>query len=142
MTEDEVRLLLHELRNEPVPADSLVRVRLAVAQGSRRETWLQRLGARWKILGLLTAAAVILVIAVRVRPVHQTSTPTAAIQHSAAVVEVPSRPATSNRDAKVSTNVAAKPKIKDPRKTAPKDGDVLVRIETADPDVVILLIGD
>ena len=35
MTEDEVRLLLRELRDEPVPADSLGRVRLAIAERSR-----------------------------------------------------------------------------------------------------------
>ena len=142
MTEDEVRLLLRELRDQPVPPDSLARVRGAVNERSRRETWIQRLGAPWKMLSVLTAAALILLIAVGLRPVYHKSTPATVIQNDAAVRQVPTPPLTPNPARKVSTSVAAKPKIKNPRKTTPEDGNVLVRIETADPDVVILLIGD
>jgi hypothetical protein len=43
---------------------------------------------------------------------------------------------------KTPIKVAAKPKKENRRKAAPKGEGVLVRIETADPDIVILLVGD
>ena len=132
MTEDEVRLLLRELRDEPVPADSLARVRLAVAERSRKATWL---GWRWRMFGVLAATAMIVLIAMWVRP-FQSSTP------DIALVQVPPPPAISQPTVKAPMSVAAKPKKENRRKTAPSGEGVLVRIETADPDVVILLVGD
>lgn len=139
MTEDDVRGLLRELRDEPVPADSLARVRLAVAERSRAGTWTQWLGARWKMVSVLAAAVMIMVIALRV---HHSNAPLVAIQSDAAVDRVPSPPVSSQQRMEVRKSVAAKPKYKNRHKTAPAGEDVLVRIETADPDVVILLVGD
>jgi anti-sigma factor RsiW len=133
MTEDEVRLLLRELRDEPVPADSLARVRLAVAERSRKGTWL---GKRWRLLGVLAATAMIMLIALWVRPFRQLSTP------DIALVPAPPPLAISRPTVKAPMSVASKPKKENRRKAAPTGGGVLVRIETADPDVVILLVGD
>ena len=133
MTEDEIRLLLRELRDEPVPADSLARVRLAVAERSRRTSWLS---GRWRMVGVIAATAMIVVIAMWLRPFRQSSTP------ESALVPVPPPPAVSQPTVKTPIKVAAKPKKENRRKAAPKGEGVLVRIETADPDVVILLVGD
>src|SRR5262245_38416110 len=58
MTEDEIRELLREMGNEPVPADSLRRVRLAVAErnGPRTNMW------GWSAAVLAAAACVGLMI--------------------------------------------------------------------------------
>src|SRR5437899_3126399 len=53
MTEDEIRELLREMGDEPVPADSLRRVRLGVAERTRPRTkmwW-------WRGAAVLAAAA-------------------------------------------------------------------------------------
>jgi anti-sigma factor RsiW len=142
MTEDEVRLLLRELRDDAVPPDSLARVRLAVAERSRGETWIQRLGSRWKILSVVAAAVVILLMTVRLRPVSNPSTLTATIQSGAGTGVIPAPPAAPKTSETVPTRIAAKPKNKRSRKTVSREEPVLVRIETPDPDVLILLIGD
>jgi anti-sigma factor RsiW len=128
MTDDEVRLLLRELRDEPVPADSLARVRLAVLERSQRRTWFA-----WTMAGALAA---IVLLAVWILPSRQSST------LDLAMAPAPAPPAISQAAVKAPMRVAAKRRTENRRKTASKGEVVLVRIETADPDVVILLVGD
>lgn len=133
MTEDEIRLFLRELRDEPVPADSLARVRLAVAERSRKTSWLS---GRWRMVGVLAATAMILLIAMWAPPFRQSTTP------DIALVPAPPPPVIAQPMVKAAIKVVAKPKKENRRKAAPMGEGVLVRIETADPDVVILLVGD
>ena len=58
------------------------------------------------------------------------------------LVQAPPPPVISQPAVKMPLHVAAKPKKENRRKAASTGEGVLVRIETADPDVVILLIGD
>lgn len=128
MTEDELRELLRELRDEPVPADSLVRVRSRVAM----RTAARRLGFYWRIAALLVASACIVVAVVFLRPkapVVKPAPPVVAVTPKPAPVESPA-PTPPRKRARAAV------------KTPPPEEDVVIRIETPDPDVVILLIGD
>jgi hypothetical protein len=124
MTEDEMRDLFREMREEPVPADSLARVRQGVEQRRRR-------AAPWKILAALAAAACIVAGFLILRPgkpVQPASLPEIAQVTAAAPAEIPVPPA---------------PKAKRARRRTPRAQavPVLIRIETPDPDVVILLVN-
>ncbi len=123
----EIRDTFREMLEEPVPADSLARVRLAVARridpASRRFAWSFAAAAL-----ALACLAVVFLLGRRaetgVQPVSpvvaQGQTPPAPPPAS---VQLPRRTVTV--------------------KKAPLAGDqMLIRIETPDPDVVILLIGD
>lgn len=141
MTEDEVRALLHEMRDEPVPADSLARVRIAVADRRVEKTSAWRVWS-WKWLGLLATAVAIAVVAILLRPARHSNPTTAAVRDDAVTIPAPPPPVSSPEPKRDAVKVSTKRKRKVPRiKDAPA-GNLLVRIETADPDVVILLVGD
>jgi hypothetical protein len=142
MTEDDIRALLREMRDEPPPADALARVRLAVLERIRAGTWTEWFIARWKVFSLGGIMAMILLTMLLYRPVPP-SPPAAPSIPSVAKVEEPTPiPSVRQQSTKARVSSKAKPRMERPRKPASTGEDVLVRIETADPDVVILLIGD
>ena len=123
MIHDEIRELLGEMRDEPVPADSLVRVRELVEQRvRRRHRWW-----RWAGAAAATVAVGIMVMMVRTpapRP-----------------VEAPKLEPVVAREAEVARPVERLPKkaAAGPRRA---EAAALIRIETPDPNVVILLVGN
>jgi len=119
MTEDEIRGLLRAMKDEPVPVDSLARVRLGVAERARVR--------RWWGWGLVAALAAVVLVVMLLRPVD---VPLVEVAHRVAPPPV----------IEVSTPVKAPVKRKVVRRV--KKESMVVRIETADPDVVILLVGD
>lgn len=123
MNEDEMRELFREMREEPVPADSLARVRVGVEQRRRR-------AAPWKILAAVAAAACIaagFLFLTPGKPVQPASLPEIA-QVTPAAPEISVPP-------------ASKPKRARRRALRTQAVPVLIRIETPDPDVVILLVN-
>src|SRR5438105_3936839 len=130
MTEDEIRELLREMRETPVPADSLVRVRLGLEDRMRRR-------ARWKYVWWVLAAATVLLSALLFQPSATVRKPAGAKvvarQPEAPPMELPA-PA-----ARLTVRPAIIRKVRRPEK-APDP--VVIRIETPDPDVVILLVGE
>jgi len=122
MTEEELRSLLRELRDEPVPADSLVRMRQGLAQRveARRMKW-------WWIPALLAPVCLAL-IAVWFAVPALTPVPTPA---PLAVLN-PTIPPT---EAAPVMRSITRPKA------APRN-NMTIRIETPDPEVVILLVAD
>jgi hypothetical protein len=141
MTDDDVRALLRQLRDDPVPADSLARVRLAVAERTA-DTDARHFGMAWRFAGVLAAMAVVVLVAVLVRPSQRPVSPTAKVRESAAAIQV-STPSIVKTEPRNTTGIAPARLKKKPRRSAAAESkDVVVRIETADPDVVILLIGD
>jgi hypothetical protein len=127
MTEDRLREVLQQMRNEPVPPDSLARVRLAVAERTapRRGPWYA-----------FAAVAALLFILVGVLLQQRPERPALApppmpvIAHAPAPVPVPPVRAIRQRRA-----------MPRPRPN-PTVASTVVRIETADPNVVILLVSD
>jgi hypothetical protein len=142
MTEDDVRALLHEMRDEPVPADSLARVRMGIAERRSVEKTSPWLAWSWKWLGLIATAVGVAVVAILLRPARHSNPTTAAVRNDAVTIPAPPPPVSSPEHKRDGVKVSTKRRQKVPRvKDAPR-GNLLVRIETADPDVVILLVGD
>jgi hypothetical protein len=134
MNEQEIRTLLREMRDEPVPVDSLVRVRLRVDDGIRRR-------GRWRIGAWAVACASVLLAAVfawhgmpvrevaeggpEALPIVRSERPQP--EESPLTIVPPSvRPAIRRR----------------PRHVVREPQSVVIRMETADPDVVILLVSE
>ena len=135
MTEDEIRDLLHEMRDEPIPADSLARVRLGVAE----RTQARRIPGFWKIAAMLLATGCLALVSLWLRPaapIPAPAPPVVVLRHD----PPPTAPAPPVQRVRQVVRRAPKPSRRIER--APiAGGAVLIRIETPDPDVVILLLG-
>jgi hypothetical protein len=130
MTEQEMRDLFREMRDEPVPADSLARVRAGVDQRIHERPWL----SAWKIAAALVMAGFIVAGFLWLKPakpVQQVSVPE--IAQVLPPVEIPALPENPVR-------AAPRPKHARPRPVV-EGVPVSIRIETPDPDVVILLVN-
>jgi hypothetical protein len=145
MTEDQIRELFREMREEPVPADSRARVRVAVDERSR--TWAERLRRHWKIAAAVLVPAFAVLVAmlarepVRVPRPEANARPTAA-EETAALTAMPA-PEVSASHPRLAAHRAVRAV---PRPSAERIADgnaagVVIRIETPDPNVVILLVG-
>ena len=132
MNEQEMRDLFREMREEPAPADSLARVRAAVEERIGKRSWT----AGWKIAAALAMAGFLVGAFLFLRlgkpvPVQQVSAPQ--IAQVLPPVESPARP-------EIPPRPAVMPKRVRPR-TVVESVPVSIRIETPDPDVVILLVN-
>lgn len=132
MTENEIGDLFREMREEPVPPESLVRVRVRVDEGIRRR-------APWKIAAWAAACAVLAIAAfmMQTRPTVRKTV------RQQVAVHRPAAPPVSAPDVvePVTVRPAIERKLHKPRPQPPVQ-PVSIRIETADPDVVILLVSD
>jgi hypothetical protein len=134
MNEQEIRNLLREMRDEPVPVDSLVRVRLRLDDRIRRR-------ARWRIGAWAMACASVLLAAlfawqgmqVRDMPRSEAERLPIVRGEKAQPEELPL----------TITPPAVRPAIRrTPHRVVRQPQSVVIRMETADPDVVILLVSD
>jgi hypothetical protein len=133
MTDDQIRDLLREMREEPVPADSLALVRLKVADRMRRRV-------RWKIGAWAVACATVLLAALFTwqggtpaqRPAADAPGAVAHRQEALPEEPPPAIPPPAVRHAIRRT----------PRRVDRAPESVTIRMETADPDVVILLVSN
>ena len=136
MNDDEIRALFEEMREEAVPADSLARLRMAVASGtqpSRRKWW-------WAAFAIAAACCGIALLAVLFQPalpIPPAPAPIAARQMPPEVPMVspgaPVAPVAAPKMRRVVHRVPVAP--------PPRLPGTVVRIETNDPNVVILLVG-
>jgi hypothetical protein len=126
MNEDNIRDLLREMRDEPVPAESLARVRFGIGE----RLW-QR--SRWRMVKWVTACAAMLVAAIFIQ--YGTRPPVTVHLQSIAAVAPPPPPAQT---------VTARPAIRRRaiRRTKHAAESIVIRMETADPDVVIMLVSN
>ena len=125
MTEQEMRELFRAMRDEPVPADSLARVRAGVEQRIAKRSW-------WKFAVPVVAAGCIVAGFLLLRPAKA---PVRIVEPAPLEIaqvqpppEIPVRP-------------APKPRRARPRPQQVQTVPVVIRIETPDPDVVILLVN-
>jgi hypothetical protein len=129
MTEQEIQDLFREMREETVPAVALARVRAGIAARIQRR-------ARWKIGAWLAAAATVLTALILVLPqsrVHNSSDASRVVRkldHPPAEL-----PALTPRLTVRPAIRITRPRTEDPA-AAP-----MIRIETSDPQVVILLVA-
>jgi len=133
MTDDRMRELFREMRDEAVPPDSLARVRMRVAErtaAAPRRGW-------WWLASLAAVALLVLVIAVSRKPVAPTVAVVPKPVEAPKVVEsrvIPEAPVVRPvRAPRRRAAPVAKPAV---------SGAVAIRIETPDPDVVIILLGE
>lgn len=150
MTEDEIRSLFREMRDEPIPPDTRVRVRAGVTERIQSGSWVSRFHGWWRIAAVVLATASIVAVLLLMRPsttVHE-PTPGVAARQPDAALEKPAPPEMAApapvrilQRAKRPARRAAQAPVR--RQETPAAGDgVLIRIETPDPNVVILLVGD
>lgn len=136
MNEDEIRDLFAEMGDEPVPLESLVRVRVLVDERIRRR-------APWKIASLVAAFAALVVAAfvIQMRPIVRKN-PTAPVvaKHQSTAPPVEAAPP-QEEELPLTIRPAIERKVYKPRHDPPPTQSVSIRIETPDPDVVILLVG-
>jgi hypothetical protein len=132
MTEREIQDLLREMREEPVPADSLARVRAGVEQQIRKRPSV----FAWKIAAALAMAGCVVAGFLWLRtgkPVRVEQAVAPEIAQVLPPVEIPALP-------EIPVRPASRPKRARPR-PAVEGVPVSIRIETPDPDVVILLVN-
>lgn len=144
MNEDQIRELFREMREEPVPADSQARVRMEalrrIAEGRKVWSWW-----RWGAVAAAVACAVLVIVMVQQRPQVPSAPPVASIKPAPVtppVVTAPAEPPIRARKARPEVVARAERKVVRPQATDSTVSDVVIRIETPDPNVVILLIGD
>lgn len=131
MTEDRIRDLLRDMRDDAVPADSVARVHANVSQ---RIASSSHRGFAWRLAGALALAACVVIAVFVFRRSEPKALPTT-------TVAVP--PSDSQLiPAAVPPPLAPRRIRKAPAPAIPRGGAALIRIETPDPDVVILLIGE
>jgi len=118
MTEEEIRGLFREMREDSVPADSMARVRMRVADRTAARR-------RRKLAALATAPLSVLVLAV-------------ALRRSPAPPPIPVRIEPAVLRSEPPAQVVRRKQVARRRPKQP----VLIRIETPDPEVVILLVGN
>jgi hypothetical protein len=146
MTEDEIRELFGEMRDEPVPADSLRRVRLAVAgrTHSRSGAWRRNRAVLAAACGALGTAACVVLLALWWREPAAVPRPAPPVV-ARTPIEQPTKPVPpplrARGERRPSPGAVARRQQR-VRTTPTATGDLVIRIETPDPDVVILLIGD
>jgi hypothetical protein len=128
MTEREIQALLREMRDEPVPADSLVRVRVGVEQRIGVRNW-WKFAVPLAVAGCVVAGFLLLRPAKAPLPIEQPSAPV--IAEVLPPPEVPIQPA----------QTVPRPKRVRPRPQRVEVVPVSIRIETPDPDVVILFVN-
>jgi len=136
MTEDRIRELLREMHDEPVPADSLARVRVSVGERMQRRSHARWIWLPWSIAAVAVAIVCVGMVLLPRKPAPVQKAGPAVVREQSIAREVMSppkvvKPAGYRRANKLS--VKPSPPPADP---------VLIRIETPDPDVVILLVGD
>jgi len=135
MTEDQIRELFREMRNEPVPPDSKARVRMAVAE--RTQSWPEKIRRRWKWLAVALAPACLLLVMLMTRE-KKIVLPPPPVVHPPVVASVETPPPAPPPQPHI---VRARHRVPKPPREIASKGASLIRIETPDPDVVILLIG-
>ena len=131
MTDDEIQGLLRSLRDQPVPADSLARVRMRVSERTSRRNWrvwwVPAMAVVWIVLTvLLWPRRVIVSIVLPVPPVVEV------------IAQVPAPLPAAVQPAVIASSQPSKLR-KRPRPAALVGS---IRIETPDPDVVLIFVND
>ena len=131
MNEQEMREVFRGMREEPVPADSLARVRTRVEERIHRPRWV----SPWKVAAALVMAGCIVAGFLFLRPARMPVRTVEPAPHEIAQVQPPPE---------IPVRAAPEPRRARPRPVEAAPCIVpgmLIRIETPDPDVVILLVN-
>jgi hypothetical protein len=145
MNDEQLRDLLREMRREPVPPDSLARVRQRVEARISERRARSGFESLWKLALPVALAACLAALLLRSPNRHTAPVPA---QPEVAVRQPTPAPAPP-RFVAAAPQRRAHPVVKAARHLQPKATPAveaasasLIRIETTDPDVVILLLAD
>lgn len=134
MNEQEIRNLLREMRDEPVPLDSLVRVRLRLDDRIRRR-------ARWRIGAWAMACASVLLAGLYAWQGTQVGDIAQGRPEPLPIIR--SEKAQPEELPLAAAPPAVRPAIRrTPHRMRREPQSMVIRMETADPDVVILLVSE
>jgi hypothetical protein len=141
MNDDQIRDLLRAMRDDPIPGNSLARVRQAVAARTPARDAGRAFGLIWKLAVPIALAGCI--AALLLRPARHTAPapvqPVAVVEEPAPVLPQPAPVPQEHAHAVVR---AARHLQTKPASAPQEAGASLIRIETSDPGVVILLLAD
>lgn len=144
MNDEQLRELLHVMRDDPVPPDSLARVRQAVAARISERTGRRGLAMMWKLALPLALAGCLAALLLRPSIRHPPPAPVqpvATVEQPAPAPVPPKYAAVPSKRAHPAVTAARHLQPKTPPATE-QAGASLIRIETPDPGVVILLLAD
>ena len=127
MTDDRIRELLREMRDEPVPADALARVRARVEERTAPRP------RRWWLVPVF--AVVLAVLAMVFWPRHPDE-PVVQVAREAPTMAPPRLPASQPVAAVVAKPVRVTKRLQQPLAASAST----IRIETADPNVVLIFV--
>ena len=143
MSEEKLHELLRGMREDPIPVDSLARVRIGVTQRIRN-------GRRWLVLSALSIAAVsvsafVIIFLPSAQPLHNNATVVA--RKSEPSLATKRQPTTKTLVLGKAHRRPASRRVAKPngglndlyRESA---GSTLIRFETADPNVLILVVEE
>lgn len=150
MKEERIHELFREMRDEPVPDESLQNVQQAVTEKIRLQRSAQK---RWGwAIGLAAAASLLIVALLWQSPKTNVKPKQAAIHSPAPEVRQPAtpRPEVAQVEKKVPSVPLHQVKQKTFSKPEPQqieakkkpEDSIMIRVETEDPNVVILLVGE
>ena len=128
MTDDRIRELLREMRDEPVPADALARVRARVEERTAPRP------GRWWLVPVF--AVVLAVLAMVFWPRHPEAL-VVQVAREAPIIAPPRLPASKPVAAVVAKPVRVAKRLQQPVAAAAST----IRIETADPNVVLIFVN-
>lgn len=133
MNDEEMRDLFREMREDPLPADSLARVRARVQERIQQPRWM----SPWKVAAAVALAGCLAAAFLMLRP-GKTVPPVSAPVIAQARPPAETAPPAERPVARVERPRRARPRSQPQRaETVP----VSIRIETPDPSVVILLVN-
>ncbi|MDE3194934.1 MAG: hypothetical protein KGN84_01215 [Acidobacteriota bacterium] len=128
MTDEQMRELFREMRDEAPPADSLARVRMGLAARIARGRWI------WAgVLGLIPACVLLAMLLVRTAPPPRRETAKVPAPAPEVLPEPVVRPAIIRPQPR---------RVRRRVEQAAMAQPAAIRIETDDPNVVILLVGN
>ena len=133
MSDDELRELLHEMRDEPVPPDSLVRMRAGLAARVAARPW-----RTWKIAALALVPACLVLLAFLVLWTDEPKN----IPMPPLVARVPEPPPITESLPERADRSPVMRRVHRRMQVRKAPEPALIRIETDDPEIVILLTGE
>jgi len=141
MSEEELRELLREMRADPIPVNSLARVRISVAQRVRnRRRW--RGSAALSLAAVSVAVLVIIFLPIAQPPHTNTNLVVRRAEPSVTTEQQPTQPRVLRAANRPVRRHLARPQGVVSEMHKENGNPILIRIETQDPNILILLVEE
>lgn len=142
MSEEELRELLREMRADPIPVDSLARVRISVAQRVRNNRRLWRGFAALSLAAVSVTVLVILFGPIAQPPLTNPNLVARRAETSVTTEQEPTQPRVLRAANRPVRHHLAHPRGVVSEMHKENGNPILIRIETPDPNILILLVEE